>query len=113
FWGHRSNETGSNGAADRTMMQATLGAPLHFEGVGLHTGAHCAVDVLPAPVDTGIAFDLEDAREPGRRVRVPALAENVIDTSRATVIGRDGAAVSTTEHLLSALFAMGVSNAEI
>ncbi len=37
----------------------------------------------------------------------------MIDTSRATVLGRDGASVSTTEHLLSALFAMGVTNAEI
>jgi UDP-3-O-[3-hydroxymyristoyl] N-acetylglucosamine deacetylase len=39
--------------------------------------------------------------------------EYVLDTSRATVLGRDGSTVSTTEHLLSALFAMGVSNAEI
>lgn len=95
------------------MTQATLGAPLHFEGVGLHTGSRCAVDVLPAPVDAGLAFDLAHPNIPGRRVRVPALAENVIDTSRATVIGHDGASVSTTEHLLSALFAMGVSNADI
>ncbi len=45
--------------------------------------------------------------------RVPALAENIVDTSRATVLGRNGSTVSTTEHLLSALFAMGVTNAEI
>jgi UDP-3-O-[3-hydroxymyristoyl] N-acetylglucosamine deacetylase len=95
------------------MTQATLRAPLHFEGVGLHTGAHAVVDVLPAPAGSGLTFDLADARTPGRRVRVPALAENVVDTSRATVIGRDGANVSTTEHLLSALFAMGVTNADI
>ncbi|HEY1429139.1 MAG TPA: UDP-3-O-acyl-N-acetylglucosamine deacetylase [Candidatus Tumulicola sp.] len=95
------------------MTQATLGAPLHFEGIGLHTGTHAAVDVEPASDDNGIVFDLEDARSPGRYVRVPALAENVIDTSRATVIGREGVAVSTTEHLLSALFAMGVTNADI
>ena len=44
---------------------------------------------------------------------MPALVENVVDTSRATVIGRDGVSISTTEHLLSALFAMGVSNADI
>ena len=42
-----------------------------------------------------------------------ATVRNVVDTSRATVLGRDGARVSTTEHLLSALFAMGVTNAEI
>jgi UDP-3-O-[3-hydroxymyristoyl] N-acetylglucosamine deacetylase len=88
------------------MMQATLRESLRFEGVGLHTGAQCRVDVRPAPSDAGFSFLL------GNR-RVPATAEYVVDTSRATVLGLDGASVSTTEHLLSALFAMGVSNAEI
>jgi UDP-3-O-[3-hydroxymyristoyl] N-acetylglucosamine deacetylase len=88
------------------MMQATLRETLHFEGVGLHTGAAAAVDVRPSAPDSGVTFVLG-------QTRVPALAENVVDTSRATVLGRDGASVSTTEHLLSGLFAMGVSNAEI
>lgn len=87
-------------------MQATLRETLHFEGIGLHTGAQAAVDVRPARADDGIAFVLG-------RTRVPATVDFVVDTSRATVLGRDGATVSTTEHLLSALFAMGVSNAEI
>jgi UDP-3-O-[3-hydroxymyristoyl] N-acetylglucosamine deacetylase len=88
------------------MMQATLSAPFRFEGVGLHTGASASVEVHPAPLDSGITFVLG-------AVRFPATAEYVVDTSRATVLGRGGATVSTTEHLLSALFAMGVSNAEI
>lgn len=87
-------------------MQATLRDGLRFEGVGLHTGAQCRVEVRPAPSDAGLSFLLGDTR-------VPATAEYVIDTSRATVLGREGKSVSTTEHLLSALFAMGVSNAEI
>ncbi len=93
-------------------MQSTLRRALRFEGVGLHTGASAVVDVAPAPAGHGIVFDLA-ASAGAPRVRVPALAEHVVDTSRATVIGRDGATVSTTEHLLSALFAMGVTNAEI
>jgi UDP-3-O-[3-hydroxymyristoyl] N-acetylglucosamine deacetylase len=88
------------------MMQATLREALRFEGIGLHTGEHAAVDVRPAGPDEGINFVLGE-------MRVPATTEYVLDTSRATVLGRDGASVSTTEHLLSALFAMGISNAEI
>ena len=88
------------------MMQATLSNALHFEGVGLHTGERAAVEVYPAQPDAGLCFVLG-------LTRVPATVENVRDTSRATVLGRDGSTVSTTEHLLSALFAMGVTNAEI
>ncbi len=91
--------------------QKTLRTSLRFEGHGLHTGAAAFVEVKPARVDTGLVFVL--ARAAGSPVRVPALAENVIDTSRATVLGRDDVTVSTTEHLLSALFGMGVTNAEI
>src|SRR6185312_8175354 len=90
--------------------QKTLRKAVHLEGVGLHTGSNAVVDVLPAEADSGIAFTLVGD---GKTVEVPATAEHVIDTSRATVIGRDGASVSTTEHLLSALLAAGVSNAEI
>ena len=88
------------------MMQATLRETLRFEGVGLHTGADAAVSVQPAGAGAGLSFLLGD-------VRVPATVEHVCDTSRATVLGSGGASVSTTEHLLSALFAMGVANAEI
>jgi UDP-3-O-[3-hydroxymyristoyl] N-acetylglucosamine deacetylase len=88
------------------VTQATLRKTLHFEGIGLHTGAPAAVDVRPAPAGDGISFVLG-------ATRVPASVDFVVDTARATVLGRDGATVSTTEHLLSALLAMGVSNAEI
>jgi UDP-3-O-[3-hydroxymyristoyl] N-acetylglucosamine deacetylase len=88
------------------MMQATLRDTLRFEGIGLHTGADARVEVRPARAGDGISFVLGETR-------VPALAEYVVDTSRATVLGRDGRTVSTTEHLLSALLAMGVTNAEI
>lgn len=88
------------------MMQATLRDALRFEGIGLHTGVQNAVEVRPAEVDSGIAFVLGTQR-------VPATAPYVTDTSRATVVGEGASSISTTEHLLSALFAMGVTNAEI
>ncbi|HEY5427261.1 MAG TPA: UDP-3-O-acyl-N-acetylglucosamine deacetylase [Candidatus Tumulicola sp.] len=94
------------------MTEATLGDVLRFEGIGLHTGAHAVVEVAPAPAGSGIAFVLRRSGD-SASVVVPAVVENVVDTSRATVMGRDGATVSTTEHLLSALFGMGVTNAEI
>lgn len=88
------------------MMQATLRETLRFEGTGLHTGAPAAVEVRPAPAGEGIVFALG-------ATRFPATVDYVVDTSRATVLGCNGVTVSTTEHLLSALFAMGVSNAEV
>jgi len=88
------------------VRQATLRKAVRFEGIGLHTGIEGSVEVRPAAADAGITFVLGD-------VRIPADARFIVDTSRATVLGSDGVTVSTTEHLLSALFAMGVTNAEI
>lgn len=88
------------------MNAATLGAPLHFSGVGLHTGENATMDVRPAPPGTGIVFVLDGAR-------IPATADFATESALATVLGRDGASISTTEHILSALLAMGVSDAEI
>jgi len=88
------------------MMQATLRDSFHFQGIGLHTGEPASIEVRPAQPDSGYSFVLD-----GRRFE--AVVDRVVDTARATVLGSDGLRVSTTEHLLSALFAMGVSNAEI
>ena len=90
--------------------QQTLKAPLSFSGRGLHTGLNVNMRVLPADVDTGLIFrrvDLEGAPE------VPALGDFVIDTSRGTTIERGAARVSTIEHVVSALWTMGVDNAII
>lgn len=86
--------------------QTTLRDRITFEGVGLHTGVPCRVDVQPAPPGSGLQFV-------SRGVRIPALAEYVVETARATVVGNDGVTVSTVEHLLAAIFGMGISNAEM
>lgn len=88
------------------MTQATLRDCVRFSGVGLHTGADAAIEVRPASADTGIQFVVDG-------VRVPATGEYVVDTVRATVIGTAGRTVSTVEHLLSALFGMEITNAEV
>jgi UDP-3-O-[3-hydroxymyristoyl] N-acetylglucosamine deacetylase len=87
-------------------MQATLRRSLRFDGIGLHTGAAASFEVRPAAADHGLVFV-------SNGVRIPATAEYVRDTSRATVVANGSASVATTEHLLSALFALGVTNAEI
>jgi UDP-3-O-[3-hydroxymyristoyl] N-acetylglucosamine deacetylase len=86
--------------------QTTLRDPFAFEGVGLHTGAPCRVEVLPAPPNAGLRF-VAGGHE------IPALAEYVVETARATVLGKNGITISTVEHLLAALFGMGIANAEI
>ncbi len=88
------------------MKQQTLAGSFTLEGVGIHTGVHGRVTVTPSGVDTGRVFKVGS-------VTIPARAEFVVDTSRSTRLGRDGATVSTVEHLLSALHAFGVDNAHI
>ena len=92
------------------MNQQTLKNSYFFEGKGLHTGTYAHMKVMPAPADTGIRFyrmDLENQPE------VPALAENVTNTSRSTTISVGEAQVVTIEHIMSALTGMGVDNARI
>jgi UDP-3-O-[3-hydroxymyristoyl] N-acetylglucosamine deacetylase len=89
-------------------QQHTLREVLEFEGIGLHTGAEARVTVRPQVAGSGLRFRLGT----GGPV-VPALAENVVETRRTTVLGVGERTVSTVEHLLSALFAMGVDNALI
>ncbi|HET7814354.1 MAG TPA: UDP-3-O-acyl-N-acetylglucosamine deacetylase [Candidatus Baltobacteraceae bacterium] len=86
--------------------QTTLRAPFTLDGPGLHSGVPCRIDVRPAAPDTGLVFV-------SGSTRIPALAEYVVETARATVLGKDGVTISTVEHLLAGLFGCGVSNAEI
>ena len=92
------------------IKQQTLSAPISFAGKGLHTGAIVTMIVNPAADNHGIVFrrvDLEGAPV------VPALCEYVTDTSRGTTIEKGAAKVSTIEHIVSALWTMGVDNALI
>lgn len=76
-------------------------------GKGLHTGLSLTVTFNPAPENTGYKIqriDLEDMPI------IDAIAENVIDTKRGTVLGKDDVRVSTVEHGLAALYALGIDN---
>src|SRR6478672_5199626 len=92
------------------IRQRTLRTTVRATGVGLHTGRKVAMALRPAPVDTGIVFCRSDL--PGNPA-IPARALNVTNTVMATVIEHQGARVSTVEHLMSALFGLGIDNAFI
>jgi UDP-3-O-[3-hydroxymyristoyl] N-acetylglucosamine deacetylase/3-hydroxyacyl-[acyl-carrier-protein] dehydratase len=90
--------------------QKTLRGPVTFNGRGLHTGVEVTMTVRPGEDNQGIRFrrvDLDGQPE------IPAIADFVVDTSRNTTIGREGATVSTVEHILAALWTLGVDNATI
>ena len=86
--------------------QLTTRRPVEITGAGLHTAVQCRVRLLPAPADTGITFrrvDLDD-------FEIAAQVENVARVSYATSLMRQGVLISTTEHLLAALYSCGVDN---
>ncbi|WP_020676670.1 UDP-3-O-acyl-N-acetylglucosamine deacetylase [Geopsychrobacter electrodiphilus] len=92
------------------ILQRTIKTPAEITGVGLHSGATIRLRMRPASADTGIIFH---RREGDRVVAIKALAENVVDTRLATVLGRDDLSVSTVEHFLAALSACGVDNLHV
>lgn len=93
------------------MKQLTLNASFSVKGKGLHTGQEIEAVFTPAPENTGYKFkrvDLDGAP------MIDAIAENVADTCRGTVLAnRQGDTVSTVEHALAALYAAGVDNCVI
>ena len=90
-----------------TAKQTTLGGSFSLFGKGLHTGLSLTVTFNPAPENTGYKIqriDLED------QPIIDALADNVIETKRGTVLQQGEARVSTVEHGMSALYALGIDN---
>lgn len=78
-----------------------------MEGVGLHTGVPVRLTFRPAPVGHGYKFQRTDLE--GQPV-IEADADLVVSTARGTTLGKGDAVVNTTEHALSALYALGVDN---
>jgi UDP-3-O-[3-hydroxymyristoyl] N-acetylglucosamine deacetylase len=92
------------------LKQRTLRTSTKTTGVGLHTGARVDLTLRPAPADTGIVFHRVDLERP---VSIPATATNIGDTRLSSTLKRDGASVSTVEHLLSALAGLGIDNLHV
>lgn len=89
------------------MKQKTLRGSFSLCGKGLHTGLSLTVTFNPAPENTGYKIQRIDLD--GMPI-IDAIAENVIDTQRGTVLAKGEARVSTVEHGLAALYALGIDN---
>ena len=89
------------------MKQHTLKSSFSFESKGLHTGLYIHATFLPAEENTGIRICRTDLEG---RPTYEAIADYVTATERGTVLERGAWKVSTVEHALSALYALGVDN---
>ncbi len=94
----------------RSSRQRTVAHSIKATGVGLHNGTPVSVELMPAPMNSGIVFVRTDL--PGCP-RIPATVDRVTSTQMCTTIGNGDAKVSTVEHMLSALSGMGVDNVEV
>jgi len=88
------------------MEQSTVKKVIDFKGIGMHSGMPCTITVNPSPVNTGINFISDN-------FILPATVENIISSEFRTTIGVMGETISTTEHLLAAMHALGICNAII
>ena len=88
------------------MFQTTILRSSSAEGVGLHTGVHGHIRLTPAPADTGIVFRRIDLDN----FPIEAQGHNVARVSYATSLMKQGVLLSTTEHLLAAIYSCGIDN---
>lgn len=89
------------------LKQRTVKQIVKTVGVGLHSGTKVELMLRPAAPDTGIVFRRIDLDPP---VELPVSADGVGDTRMASTLAKDGAKVSTVEHLMSACAGLGIDN---
>jgi UDP-3-O-[3-hydroxymyristoyl] N-acetylglucosamine deacetylase/3-hydroxyacyl-[acyl-carrier-protein] dehydratase len=92
------------------LKQKTLKESFSLSGKGLHTGLNLHVTFNPAPDNYGYKIERVDLE--GHPV-VEAIADNVVDTTRGTVVEQNGVRISTIEHAMAALYALGIDNCRI
>ena len=89
------------------LKQKTLKESFSLSGKGLHTGLNLTVTFNPAPDNFGYKIQRTDLE--GQPI-IDAIAENVTETTRGTVLNKNGVKVSTVEHGLAAIYAAGIDN---
>ena len=98
-----------NPTLSHALLQKTLKRKVNFSGVGVHSGRAVSMSIEPAETDTGIIFERTDLE---KNNVIKAVIENVIDSRLCTKIkNSSGIYVSTIEHLMAALSALGIDNA--
>ncbi len=94
------------------ILQKTLKTSIGCTGIGLHSGSRVALKLHPAPADSGIVFRRIDLV--GGGTEIPARWSSVTDSRLCTVIADEhGISVATVEHLMAALYGMGIDNAVV
>jgi UDP-3-O-[3-hydroxymyristoyl] N-acetylglucosamine deacetylase len=93
---------------DDMSYRRTLKRQVGCTGIGLHSGKPVRLELKPAPAETGIRFRRTDVG-----VEIPASVEYLSRLDHATSLSRNGVSVDTVEHLLSALYALGVDDAVV
>ena len=90
------------------LSQKTIANKIVFNGVGLHTGNNVQLNLIPAAPNTGIIFKRVDLLK--NNIVLPTF-ENVSDTTLCTTISNNnGVKISTIEHLMGALYGIGIDN---
>jgi UDP-3-O-[3-hydroxymyristoyl] N-acetylglucosamine deacetylase len=87
----------------------TLSTTVSIEGVGLHSGIYTRLELRPAAAGDGIHFIRRDLHD----LRIPALQSSTTALDYATSVGVDDVSVGTVEHLLSAIYACGISDVDL
>jgi UDP-3-O-[3-hydroxymyristoyl] N-acetylglucosamine deacetylase len=90
----------------RVSYQLTIQNAVVTDGIGLHTAVRSRARLVPAPADTGIVFRRVDLDN----FEIEAHVRNVARVSYATSLMKQGVLLSTTEHLLAALYSCGIDN---
>ena len=97
--------------SNSSQIQQTIAEPLSIKGIGLHTGINISMQLYPAEADYGIKFIRKDLHNNNI---IEALWSNVTNTKLSTTISnKNGASISTIEHLMSALSGLHIDNIKI
>ncbi|GAB6137330.1 UDP-3-O-acyl-N-acetylglucosamine deacetylase [Halanaerobaculum tunisiense] len=88
-------------------QQQTIETEFSYTGTGLHTGEEVTIVCKPLAANEGIKFKRVDL---DKQPTVEARIENVVSTKRCTTVGQDKWQINTIEHLMSALYALGIDN---
>jgi UDP-3-O-[3-hydroxymyristoyl] N-acetylglucosamine deacetylase len=86
--------------------EKTIKKEVSFSGIGLHSGVPVTMRWLPAPAGSGIVFKRTDLGS----FLIPVSSAHIVSTLYSTTIGIGGVQMQTVEHLLAALYAMGIDN---
>jgi len=90
--------------------EQTIRDEARLSGIGLHSGERVGLVVRPASPGSGITFFRSDSDPP---VSIPARSEHICGDDSATTLIREGREIGTVEHLLAAVWGMGIDNLEI